>query len=75
MDNVQHKVHIMNSSSGSTLLMEPEISETLVCNSTLTQLIARGHFDKFIPRENFKYYITDPPLSHAYPIFVPLMSL
>jgi hypothetical protein len=37
----------------STLMLETEISETLVFNSTLTRLIAREYFSTFISRESF----------------------
>jgi hypothetical protein len=43
-----------------TLIMEmEEISETLVCNSTLTWLIAQEDFSTFICRKRFKYYIVE----------------
>jgi hypothetical protein len=62
MDNIQHKVYIMNSSWEWTLMMKPQISDPFVINSILTWLIARGYFNKFIRRENLKYYIIGPPL-------------
>jgi hypothetical protein len=44
--------------SVSTLMMETkEISETLLLNSTLKQLVAREYFTKFIRRESFNFYI------------------